>query len=87
MYQSSSCPARLTPRRLSHAVESLRPGFELQLGEACVKAILGDKRLVRAFLDQAAIVENENPVGFEDCCEAMRDHKVVRSDITLARAS
>ena len=56
-------------------VERLRAGFELELGEAGVKAILGDEGLVAAFLDQPAIVENENPVGLEDGGEPMRDHE------------
>ena len=30
---------------------------------------------MRAFLDQPAIVENENPVRFEDRCQPVRDHQ------------
>ena len=38
---------------------------ELQAGEPGVEAALADERLVRAFLDDAAVVHDEDPVGLQ----------------------
>ena len=52
---------------------SLGGVVELQPGEAGVEAALGHQRVVRALLDDAAVVHHDDPVGAADGGEAVGD--------------
>src|SRR5262245_13210453 len=49
--------------------------LELQLGKSRVEAAGSGECLVSAFLDDAALVHDQDAVAGEDGCEPMRDHE------------
>lgn len=59
--------------RRAPILQGNRARLELQPREFRVKPVFGNQRLMRAFLDDLAIVDDEDAMRFEHSCEPMRD--------------
>ena len=65
----------MSRQRLARARHGGHAVVELERGEARVQSASGDERVVRALVDDAALVDDEDAVGVADRREAMRDHE------------
>src|SRR6516225_727155 len=63
-------------RELFHRNKAiLDTGIKLEPRQFGVDASMLKQALMRSFLDNASLVENEDAIGLEDCCQAVGDHK------------